>query len=96
MTKRKTYTSPAVKNRWNREHYDRAVINLPSGGRAELQSIAAAKGMSVSAYIRHLIIADNAEMPESTHILRGGGVLDSWERSVSAAHAAKILDALGL
>lgn len=73
--KRKTHTSCEVKDRWNREHYDSVGIRVPLGARAELQSIAAAKGMSVSAYIRHLIIADNAETPESTQLLRGGGSL---------------------
>lgn len=78
--KRKTYTSPEVKDRWNREHYDRIGFTVPSGAREEVQTIAAAHGQSVSAYIRTLIIRDNAENPESTQILRGGGVADAWEQ----------------
>ena len=35
MKKRKTYTSPEVKNRWNAAHYDRVQLNLPKGGAAE-------------------------------------------------------------
>lgn len=76
--KRKTYTSPEVKDRWNRAHYDRIGFNVPIGARAEVQAIAEARGMSVAAYIRALIIRDTAENPDSTRILRGGGVLDSW------------------
>ena len=96
MTKRKTYTSPEVKARWNAAHYDRIQIYVPIGAREELQAIAAEHGQSVSAYIRALVIRDTAETPEKSHILRGGGVAECWERTVSAAHAAKILDALGL
>lgn len=78
MSKRKTYTSPEVKDRWNREHYDHIGFRAPKGSAEELRAIAAARGMSVAAYIRHLIIADNAEKPETTHFLRGGGVLKAW------------------
>lgn len=78
--KRKTYTSCEVKNRWNAEHYDRAIINLPKGGADELRAIAAAKGMTMSGYIRHLIISDNRESPELTENIRGGGVVDNWRR----------------
>ena len=70
---RKTYTSPEVKDRWNREHYDRIGINVPIGAREEVQAVAESKGMSVAAYIRALIIRDTEENPESTRILRGGG-----------------------
>lgn len=71
--KRKTYTSCEVKDRWNREHYDRVAITVPKGARDEVQAAAAAHGQSVSAYIRSLIIRDNAEKPETTRNLRGGG-----------------------
>lgn len=72
-------TSTEVKNRWNAQHYDRTVINLPKGGADELRTIAAAKGMTVSGYIRHLIISDNRESPELTETIRGGGVAERWE-----------------
>lgn len=78
MSKRKTYTSPEVKDRWNKRHYEQVVIRVPIGARDEVQRIARANGMSVAAYIRHLIIADNAEKPETTSLLRGGGVLKAW------------------
>lgn len=80
--KRKTYTSPEVKDRWNRAHYDRIGISVPIGAREEVQAVAESKGMSVAAYIRSLIIRDTDENPESTRILRGGGVLERWKMSL--------------
>lgn len=74
-TKRKTHTSPKVKNRWNVKHYDRIQLNMPKGSADEVKRIAELRGMTVSAYIRHLIIADNAEGPESTRFLCGEGSL---------------------
>ena len=71
--KRKTRTSAEVKNRYTRIHYDRVQLILPAGARPELQQLAAARGMSVSAYIRHLILADTRENPETAPLLRGGG-----------------------
>ena len=73
MIKRKTRTSTAVKNRWNKKHYDQVAFHTPKGGAEELRTIAAARGMSVASYLRHLIIADNADSPESTLCLRGEG-----------------------
>ena len=73
----RTYTSPEVKNRWNSEHYDRIEITVPKGARAELQAAAKRHGQSVAAYIRALVIRDNAESPEDTRFLRGGGLLNN-------------------
>ena len=80
--KRRTYTSPEVKNRWNAAHYDRMEVNVPQGARDEIKAAATAHGQSVSAYIRSLIIRDNPE--ELTKCLRGGGVAESWEKRISA------------
>jgi hypothetical protein len=55
---RKTYTSSEVKDRWNREHYDQLLIRVTTGGKAAVQQLAETRGMSVAAYIRHLIIQD--------------------------------------
>ena len=82
MKKRKTYTSPEVKNRWNAAHYDRVQLNLPKGGAAELKALAAAQGLTVSAYIRKLIIHDSAENPESTQSIRGGGYEENWIKAL--------------
>lgn len=77
--KRKTHTSSEVKDRWNRSHYDQIMIRVPIGAREEIQRVADARGMSVAAYIRHLILTDTEKNPESTHFLRGGGVLTPEE-----------------
>lgn len=71
--RRKTYTSPEVKNRWNDRHYDKVIITVPKGAREEIKKVAAAHGLSVAAYVRTLIIKDTAENPETTPFLRGGG-----------------------
>lgn len=74
-TKRKTYTSPAVKDRWNRAHYDRLELRVYKGGRAEVQALADDAGLSVSEYIR-LAIKEKAEKDgkaDTLVILRGGG-----------------------
>jgi hypothetical protein len=76
-TKRKTYTSPAVKDRWNRAHYDRLELRVYKGGRAEVQALADDAGLSVSEYIR-LAIKEKAEKDgkaDTLVILRGGGDL---------------------
>ena len=86
---RKTYTSPEVKNRWNAKHYDRIQLNAPKGSADELKHLAEMRGMSVSAYIRHLIIADNAENPENTRFLRGGGVSDAWKALIGAENPSE-------
>lgn len=72
---RKTVTSCEVKDRYNRKHYDQVILRTAKGGRDELQRIADSHGMSVNAYIRHLIIRDNAANADISAIL-GGGVID--------------------
>lgn len=67
------YTSSDVKARYNRAHYDVVSVLVPKGGREELQAIAQAHGMSVSRYLRHLIIADNHDDPAAIEIIWGGG-----------------------
>ena len=83
--KRKTTTSSEVKDRWNRKHYESILFRVPIGGAEELREIAKKHGMSVAAYLRHLVISDNAENPESTHFLTGGGVTDAWENLMRQA-----------
>lgn len=75
----RTYTSAEVKNRWNQEHYDRIVVSVPKGARAEIQRRAAEQGQSVAAYIRALIIRDCAGNPQDIAILTGGGIVEQWE-----------------
>lgn len=58
MMSRKTYTSPEVKDRWNRAHYEQVQLRVAKGGRETVQQLALAAGMSTAAYLRHLIISD--------------------------------------
>ena len=71
--KRKTYTAPEVKNRWNAKHYDRLAIVIPLGARDEISAAATRRGMSTSAYIRNLIIRDMRENGEESPNLTGWG-----------------------
>lgn len=72
---RKTYTSPAVKDRWNRKHYDRIALTVPKGARSEVQELAESAGVSVSEYIRQAIKekAEKDGKTDTLQILRGGG-----------------------
>lgn len=78
--RRKTVTSCEVKDRWNRAHYDMISIRTGKGGREAVQALAAARGMSMAAYIRHCIIQDANTMQinaDISAILGGGGHLSS-------------------
>ena len=55
---RKTKTSCDVKDRYNRKHYEQVILRTAKGGRAAIQQLAELHGLSVSAYMRHLVIAD--------------------------------------
>lgn len=72
---RKTTTSTEVKDRWNREHYDKVTFRTGLGGSAAIRAMAEYHGMSMAEYLRHLVIADaiQAEKPEISAILGGGG-----------------------
>lgn len=72
-------TSTEVKDRWNAKNYDQVQLRVPKGAREQIQAVAAERGMSVAAYIKHLIVQDTADKPESTSILRGGGLIDYWK-----------------
>lgn len=76
---RKTYTSPAVKDRWNKKHYDRLLIYVPIGSRSEVQELAESAGVSVSEYIRQAIKekAEKDGKTDTLQILRGGGGFDT-------------------
>lgn len=72
---RKTHTSSAVKDRWNRNHYDQITIRTAIGGREAIQAMADLRGLSMAAYIRHLVIADAEHLgkPGISGVLGGGG-----------------------
>lgn len=73
--KSKTYTSPEVKDRYNRKHYDQVIFRTGKGGREAIKAIAEARGMSLAEYIRHLIITDCNEHGNNdiSAFLGGGG-----------------------
>ena len=81
VAKRKTYTSPEVKDRWNRKHYDRMAVIIPKGSRDEINAAAQRRGMSTSAYVRSLLLRDMCENGDNATNLAGGGVAERWERS---------------
>ena len=49
---RKSYTSPAVKARWNRRNYDRIAILIPKGMKEKFQEFVFKEyGMSMNGYV---------------------------------------------
>lgn len=74
--KRKTYTSSAVKERYNKKHYDRISFHCPKGGREILKIAADAAGMTKAEYIRSLIIQDAQRrgLSDVVEVFGGGGV----------------------
>ena len=89
MPKRKTYTSPEVKNRWNAKHYDRMAIVIPKGARDEINAAAKARGMSTSAYIRALLLRDMQANGDISPNLAGGGSLMHGSGQSSSASDTK-------
>lgn len=58
-------TTTEQKNRWNKANYDKVYFVVPKGARAEITQAAADRGMSLAAYLRHLIIqADGEKCPK--------------------------------
>lgn len=86
---RKTHTSSAVKDRYNRKHYEQIILRTANGGRAAIRQLAELHGMSVTEYIRHLVIADGERLGKSdiSGIIGGGGV--GAERYCGAVAAVK-------
>ena len=77
---RKTYTSCEVKDRWNAAHYDKITFRTGKGGKEAIAAMAELRGMSVAAYIRHLVIADanTTGNNDISAILGGGGDVKAW------------------
>lgn len=53
--KRKTFTSNAVKDRWNKKHYETLLVYVPIGAKSQIQELAKKNNISVSEYIRQAI-----------------------------------------
>ena len=81
---RKTHTSCEVKDRWNRSHYDSILIRTGKGGREAIQAMADFHGLSVAAYVRHLIIADAESHGKGgiSAILGGGGNVNDFPETL--------------
>lgn len=75
IRKSKTHTSSQVKARYNRKTYDQITFRAGKGSLQAVKLMAELRGMSVAAYLRHLIIkdCDEAAKPELSAILGGGG-----------------------
>lgn len=50
-------------NNYQKEKYDRIIVNVPKGQRAIIQEHAKAKGKSMNAYILELLRRDIPELP---------------------------------
>ena len=48
-------TSAAVKNKWNKENYDRIAIIVPKGKKYQIKAAADARGESVNSYINKAV-----------------------------------------
>ena len=71
---RKTVTSSEVKTRYNRKTYDYITAPIHKGAKALIQERAMQQGLTVSGYIKHLIIADMQEEFPDISAKIGGGV----------------------
>ena len=54
-TKRKTYTSWQVKNKYNNKAYDRAVLFVPKGMGDVIKAHCKEQGLSVNKYLNDLV-----------------------------------------
>lgn len=78
---RRTVTSCEVKDRWNRIHYDQVMFRVGTGGKDIIRSLAEAQGLSVAAYLKHLVIRDAQERGNGdiSAIIGGGGKLIGYD-----------------
>lgn len=58
---------------YKREHYDQVKVYVGKGARAQIKALAYASGMTVSEYIRHLIIKDAKQRGIDLNTCIGGG-----------------------
>ena len=69
------YTSPKVKNKWNKEHYDSITFMCKKGGKEQIKIMANNSGQSMAAYLINLVCKDAQEKGKQAVVdaLRGGG-----------------------
>ena len=70
---RTTYEKNQAKQEYNKYAYDQCKIYVRKGGRDVIQQLAAAAGMSMAEYIRHVIIRDAARRGYDVRAALGGG-----------------------
>ncbi len=51
-------TSSAVKNKWNKDNYDRLTVMIPKGRKMDIEAHAQSKGLSVNGLINSLLRED--------------------------------------
>ena len=52
---RKTFTSTAVKTRWNKRHYDRISLFVKKGEKEQIKEFAQGQGMSLNQFMNDVI-----------------------------------------
>ena len=80
-TKRGTFRT-RQKTEYNRENYEQCKIWIRKGGREIVQRLAAAAGMSMAEYVRHLVIIDAARQGFDVREALGGGGVATVTRCV--------------
>lgn len=78
MSRRKTYTSWEVKERYNAKHYERVSFRVGVGGKEALRQLAG--NLSVNAYLQALVVKDGRERGFADISLKigGGGLNEYW------------------
>ena len=85
MSRRKTYTSWEVKERYNSKHYERVSLRVGIGGKEVLRQLAGYQ--SVNSYIQALIVKDGRErgFADISAKIGGGGLSEYWTTRILAA-----------
>lgn len=80
MRIRRHKTSSWVKDRYNAKHYEQVNFRVGIGGREILQELADESGLSLAAYLRHLVVKDAQDrgIGDISAKIGGGGKL-TWE-----------------
>ena len=88
---RTTFEKNQAKQRYNEGAYDQCKIYVRKGGRDVIQQLAAAAGMSMAEYIRHVIIKDAARRGIDVRAALGGGGTQSVTSTISDTDTMQIV-----
>lgn len=85
MSRRKTYTSWEVKERYNSKHYERMTLRVGIGGKEVIRQLAGYQ--SINSYIMALIVKDGRErgIADISAKIGGGGMSEYWTQRILAA-----------